>query len=104
MVIGDMMRRGWRSASYTSASTDPDFWFTISSSIFPGPFVHRLAVGLHRDFALHLDWFDCRDSDLVTKVRPDLSFDCGVGLQDYPEQLCLLLPCIPSVPFQDLQE
>ena len=59
-----------------------------SSSIFPGPFVHRLVVGLHRDFALHLD------------------FDCGVGLQDYPEQLCLLLPCIPSVPvpFQDLQE
>ena len=65
-----------------------------SSSIFPGPFVHRLVVGLHTDFALHLDWFDCRDSDLVTKVRPDLSFDCGVGLQDYPEQLCLLLPTL----------
>ena len=48
MVIGDMMR----SASYTSASTDPDFWFTISSYIFPGPFVHRLVLELHGDFAL----------------------------------------------------
>ena len=75
-----------------------------SSSIFPGPFVHRLVVGLHTDFALHLDWFDSRDSDLVTKVGPDLSFDCGVGLQDCPEQLCILLPSIPSVPFQDLQD
>ena len=52
MVIGDMMRRGWRSASYTSASTDPDFWFTISSSIFPGPFVHQLVLELHGDFTL----------------------------------------------------
>ena len=52
MVIGDMMRRGWRSSSYTSASTDPDSWFTISSYIFPGPFVHRLVLELHDDFAL----------------------------------------------------